>query len=243
MDHSGSRWRVRLDGEALDLALLERNLPGGDIVVGSDAQGAFLQALDFERYPTADEVPPVAEGLITRLNGIAALEGGYRPVRFAGRIERDESTWVYVSDAIRVVDVMITADGVVTRDDGTVQVTGQMSPVMFALRSSEDHPILGEIYRILGSRQRTRWVEFYKIYELLRQECGADQALASRTGVPRKRIQLLIKNSNHQSLTGDEARHAAMPGEPPSSQRITADEGRAIVGELVRGFTRSLRDI
>jgi ribosomal protein L20A (L18A) len=95
---------------------------------------------------------------------------------------------------------MITADGVVTRDDGTVQVTGQMSPVMFALRSSEDHPILGEIYRILGSRQRASWVEFYKVCELLRQECGGDQALASRTGVPRKRIQLLNKNSNHQSL-------------------------------------------
>jgi hypothetical protein len=87
-------------------------------------------------------------------------------VRFAGRIERDESTWVYVSDAIRVVDVMITADGVVTRDDGTMQVTGQMSPVMFALRSSEDHPILGGICRTLGSRQRASWVEFYKVYEL-----------------------------------------------------------------------------
>jgi hypothetical protein len=199
--------------------------------------------LNFERYSTADEVRPVAEGLITRLNGIAALEGGYRPVRFAGRIERDESTWVYVSDSIRVVDVAITADGAVTRDDGTVQVARQMSPMMSALQLSENHPILAEIYRILGSRQRASWVEFYKVYELLRQECGGDRALASRTDVAGKRIHALTKNCNHQSLTGDEARHAAMPGELPANQRITVDDGRAIVGELVAGLTRSLRDI
>jgi len=54
MDHSGSRWRVRLDGEAPDLAMLKRNLRDGEIVVGSDARSAFLQALDFERYSTAD---------------------------------------------------------------------------------------------------------------------------------------------------------------------------------------------
>ncbi len=58
----------------------------------------------------------MAEGLITRLNGTGALEGGYRPVRFAGRIERDESRWVYVSNSIRVVDVAITADGAVPGD-------------------------------------------------------------------------------------------------------------------------------
>ena len=62
MDHSGSRWRVRLDGEAPDLALLKRNLPDGDTVVGLDPRGAFLQTLDFERYSTADEVRPPLRG-------------------------------------------------------------------------------------------------------------------------------------------------------------------------------------
>lgn len=242
VNQSASRWRVRIEGEAPDLARLDRELAGGDVVVGLDSQGAFLQGQDFEHCSTADEVRPVAEALITRLNGIAALGSGYRPVRFAGRIERDEFVWVYVSDAIRAVDVVLTVGGVVTQADGTAQVTTGMSPMVEALRSSQAHPVLAEVYRVLGSHQQPRWVEFYKAYELLRRECGGDQALAAQTGVAEKRIELLTMNSNHQLLTGDEARHASMPGVPPSNRRITLDEGRAILSELIRGFTWSLGD-
>ena len=183
----------------------------------------------------------MADGLIVQLNGIAAVDGGYQPVRFAGRIEHDRSAWVYASDAAMGVDAAFAVDAVVTRADGSVGTAGaRRSPMMDALLAIHRHPVLAEAYRVLGSKQRPSWVEFYKVYELLRQECGGDPGLTSRTGVAKKRIELLTKNSNHQLLTGDEARHATMRGIPPPEHKITIDEGRAIVGELLRGFSRSV---
>jgi hypothetical protein len=47
---------------------------------------------------------PAAEALIVRLNGIFSLSGGYQSLSFAGRVAREDSAWVYVSDAARLVE-------------------------------------------------------------------------------------------------------------------------------------------
>jgi hypothetical protein len=123
-------WRVRLNGAAPDLDRLRRELATGDVVVRGDDQGTYLQATIFESFTDGDQVVPVAEALIVRLNGIFSLSGGYQQVSFSGRVERDESAWVYVSDAAGLVDVMLTADGVVTGADGVVKSSSGPSQSM-----------------------------------------------------------------------------------------------------------------
>jgi hypothetical protein len=233
-------WRVRLDGEPPDLAHLCRELATGNVVVREDDQGTYLQATDFESFTDGNTVLPAAQALIARLNGILSLSGGYRPVSFAGRVERDGSAWVYVSDTARAIDVMLTADGVVTGADGVVKFSSGPSQTMRQLEAAQDHPVAAEAYRMLGLKPLPSWIEFYKVYEVLRDACGgSDRDLSACTGVSQRRIGKLTATCNHQLLSGDEARHAAMKGLPSAKRKITKDEGRAIVNELIEGFIRA----
>ena len=95
------RWRIRLDGAPPDLDRLRRELATGDIVVREDDRGRTSRRRLLSRSPMA---VPAAEALIVRLNGIFSLSGGYQSLSFSGRVERDDSAWVYVSDAARLVE-------------------------------------------------------------------------------------------------------------------------------------------
>ena len=142
-----------------------------------------------------------------------------------------------MSDAARVVDVMLTADGVVTGADGAVESSSGPSQSVRQLQAADDDPAVAEAYRILGLQPSPSWTEYYKVYEVLREACGgSDSDLSKRTGVSQRRIEQLTATSNHQLLSGDEARHAAMKGAPSLRRKITKDEGRAIVNDLIRGF-------
>ena len=164
-------WRVRLNGAAPDLDCLRRELATGDVVVLEDDQGTYLQATIFESFTDGDQVVPAAEALIVRLNGIFSLSGGYQQVSFSGRVERNHSAWVYVSDAARLVDVVLIADGVVTGADGVVMSNSGPSQSMRQLQAAEDHPAVAEAYRILGLEPSPSWSEFYKVHE-----CSARRA-------------------------------------------------------------------
>lgn len=232
------RWRICLDGAPPDLDRLRRELATGDVVVRDDDRGTYLQATTFESFTDGDQVVPAAEALIIRLNGIFSLTGGYQPVSFSGRVERDDSAWVFVSDSALSVDVVLTADGVLTGADGVVRRSSPgPSHGMRQLKAADDHPAVAEAYRILGLKPSPSWNEFYKVYEVLREACGgSDSDLSERTGVSQRWIEKLTATSNHQLLSGDEARHAAMKGTPSSRRKITKDKGRAIVNDLIEGF-------
>jgi hypothetical protein len=151
------RWRIRLDGAPPDLDRLRRELATGDVVVREDDRGMYLQATTFESFTDGDQVVPAAEALIVRLNGIFSLSGGYQSASFSGRVERDDSAWVYVSDAARLVDVALTADGVVIGADGVVKSSPGPSHGMRQLQAADDHPAVAEAYRILGLKPSPSW--------------------------------------------------------------------------------------
>jgi hypothetical protein len=98
------RWRIRLDGAPPDLDRLRRELATGDVVVREDDRGTYLQGATFESFTDGEQVVPAADALIVRLSGIFSLSGGYQSPSFSGRVARDDSAWVYVSDAARLVE-------------------------------------------------------------------------------------------------------------------------------------------
>lgn len=219
------KWRVRLDGPPPALAHLRRELPTGDVVVQEDDQGTYLQTLNFEALTEATDVLSAAEALIVQLNGILSL-AGHKPVSFSGRVDRDDVTRVYLADAALAVDVMITAEGVVTGADGQVVSNAGPSQTMRQLRATTGHPVVAEAYRILGVAASPSWPEFYKVYEVLSRAIGGkDPDLAANTGVSEARVEQLKVTANHQL--------------PPAKYKITKDEGKAIVRELIEGFAKS----
>lgn len=234
-------WRVYLDGGEPDLAYLRRELRTSELSASSDDGGTYLHGNEIARCPTADDVRDLAESLIRKLNGMAGLAWpGFRPVTFAGRIMIEESAHIYVGDAARGVDLMgvvtVVADRFVTTADGVVRESGP-TPLMGRFLAVKSNPVLDEVYTILGSTPTPKWPEFYKVYELLREASGgSDYDLSKRTGVSQARLEKLTTSSNHPRLSGSDARHAVMKGEPSEKKKLSLDEGRAVVDELIQGF-------
>ena len=233
------RWRVRLAGAAPDLAHLRRELATGDVLAREDDEGTYLQAASLESFDDVFEVIEASQTLIEQLKGITSLTGS-QPVGFSGRVDRDESTWVFGYDAGLAVEVSLIVDGVVTGADGAVKSSSGPSVTTRRLQAAQASPVLAEVYRILALRSSPSWTELYKVYEVLREASGGkDRDLAAHTGVSEGRIGGLKANANHQLLSGDESRHATMKGTPSAEYKITTEEGKAIVKELIDGFAES----
>ncbi len=244
------QWRVYLDGEERDLTRLRHELDAGDLVVKNDDDpGTYLQMESFEPMVDADEVRRAALSVITILNGISALLSPHSmQISFAGRVVRAGLTDVYLEDSAVVSDttfvtaaghvtVTATAGGIVS--EGGVAHPPGPSATVARYQEIAQNPVLTQVYRILGSTSTPKWAEFYKIYEILCEAAGgSDKALAQRTGVSQSQLGRLTASSNHPGLSGDDARHAVMKGTPSVNRKLTLDEGRALIDELVRGFTR-----
>ena len=76
------------------------------------------------------------------------------------------------------------------------------------------------------------WVEIYKIIELLKRNVSHKWMDHRHPGIS-KRIKA---TADHQDLSGDQARHATMPGTPDPSLAISLMEAQAVVTAWVIGW-------
>ena len=246
-------WRVYLAGEKRDLVRLSEEIPEGHLIVALDneTEAFYLKAEAFEALTKADDVRQAAEPQIVILNGISSLLApNAGQIKFAGSISRVGIRQVYVEDTMTMVDAVERSSTVFVT--GAFSFTGSASGIApgavpqprttataMRLRQMVTHPVLAEVYRVLGSVAKPKWVEFYKVYELLRDAAGgSDKDLSQRTGVSQAQLHKLTMSANHPALSGSDARHAVMKGVPRADGSLTIDDGRAMIDELIRGFTR-----
>lgn len=233
-------WRVYVDGEEPDLGYLRRQLTVPELTALADENGTYLQGTLFDSCASADEVRQVVEPLITKLNGMAGVASpGYRPVAFAGRVKADGSAHLFVSGAARATSyITVTADGFVSTSDGAVVPSGP-TPMMVRFLATKSHPVLNEVYQVLGAKPSPNWQEFYKAVELLQEASGGTiYKLSVRTGVSQNCIKNLLATADHPDLSGPDSRHAVMKGTPSARRRLSLDQGRSVVDELIQGFSK-----
>ncbi|MCQ9179833.1 hypothetical protein KMT30_12520 [Streptomyces sp. IBSBF 2953] len=220
-----------LKGDPIDLEAIAYVFSEGDPCVSGDHEGFYVTSAAFDGLTSGPDFHAAASSLLLRINGVArALDGNFRPVRLVGSFA-DESGLTHV------VATPDTAEGRAYAMPPTVQ--GEAEPPRLAPRGpayfdlAESQPDVADAQAILGKPLASLgWVDLYKLYEIVRHNVGGEQALENKRWVDKKDLSSFRISANHQSLSGEDARHARMNTAPPSYS-IGLDEGRALISRIM----------
>jgi hypothetical protein len=226
-------WRGRLDGEPMDLITLAETFPDGDpevleldgahwlssnafVGVGDDAD-----RIDFEK----------AKALLQRMNGVTrVIDGSYNPVSLTGIFEDTQG-------GVLIAPVQAF---------GTLTIFGRSRLIMGCpvrgdrfLAQGEHDADLDDAFRILGRPLRLlTWGDLYKVYEIVTDALGGKRAGEKRIvdagWATMTQLGSFGLSANHPDISGDDARHARMPGAPPTSKAMSSDDAQRLVLHLTR---------
>jgi hypothetical protein len=126
---------------------------------------------------------------------------------------------------------------VVIHADGT-QTTPPRPAVEYA-QLADKHPDVKDALAILGKPGRPNWVDLYKVFEIVRDNVDStrlgkgdkEKKLVDTGWVTRPDLKTFGTSANHQLASGDDARHARMPGAP--KRVMSLEEGTQFIRDLV----------
>lgn len=224
-------WKAVLRGNDLDLQTLADIFREGDPGVTVEDDGTFvLQSTAFDGMEGAQEVQPAAAALLVLLNGAAkASDPSHRPVDLTGHFRSGETVHaVVLADTITVRSRL---GAVVVRADGDPHPPPPPRARAWAALASTDPPV-SDALRLLGSVELD-YVALYKLFEIVRDDSGGSTGIVGRKWAAREDISAFTGAANRPDVSGDDARHARMPGAPPK-RSFTIDESRSFVLTLVQ---------
>lgn len=224
-------WTAVLRGDNFDLQTLAEMFRDGDPLVTVEDDATFvLHSTAFDGMESAQEVQPAAAALLTQLNGAArASDASHRPVELAGHFRRGEAVHaVVLADTITVRS---RVGAVVVRADGDPQPPPPPRARTWAALASTD-PAVSDALRLLGSVELD-YVALYKLFEIVRDDSGRSTGIVGKGWAAREDISAFTGAANRPDVSGDDARHARMPGDPPK-RSFTIDESRSFVLTLVQ---------
>jgi hypothetical protein len=176
--------------------------------------------------------------MLRRVNGVArALDGDFRPVSLTGRFsdETGSRSHVVVADVIEVRDQALPVTAVL---GGVPQEPPRPGPEYQGL--SERNSDVADALNILGAPgAQLSWSDLYKIFEIVRDSVGGERLIVQNGWVSQTAISRFKHSANHPEVSGDQARHARMPGAPPN-QPMLLNQGRWWIGSLVQQWFDSL---
>ena len=227
-----------LDGDRHDLQHLATLLPSGDVQVGQDGDRFYLAGAELDNPPPSQQFHDVAEKLVTWINGLARCQNpAFLPVRLTGSYERDGGITVVAATAILAARAHISAAAVVTGPDGTPKPHASPRGLRYLAVAARNGDV-AEVLTILGTAREPRFVELYKVWEIVRH-AGGMRAAMQAAGISEHAMTRFKRTANHQAASGDHARHARLQEAPPPNP-MPISEARALIGKLVDAWIATL---
>jgi len=229
-------WLVYIRGDDYDLDVLRRGFASGDLVIDQDDNGTYVTGPVLADYDDRSDALAEVRRLLPALNGVARTAvPGFESVETTGQFKDSETGAMGVH-----VDVTFGST-VRLRAEGRVSVNGvpvaDTLPETFSkLWAASQTPSLEAAIAKFGSMTTLNWVDLYKIFELVRKAAGNQTKLSQKSGVTEPRISSFTWNANHPDLGGAGARHAVLPGEPTADDKISIEDGREIIRDLLNGM-------
>jgi hypothetical protein len=108
------------------------------------------------------------------------------------------------------------------------------------LKLAEQDAAVADVLRVLGQSGSLDWYDIYKVWEIVEHAVGGERQVVGRGWwVTKADIQRLKASANHPGISGDEARHARMPGTPGPNRTMTMSEADALVRRLAAEWIES----
>lgn len=230
--------KAELKGNEFDLDALVQLFPSGPIRVVRENGGHYLLADEIDNRPQGVQYYEVAPTILDMVNGLARVaDAAYQPVELSGYYFEGERRHVVVRAESVVVRVRARTPSVlVTNSDGVVQAPPPPpSPQRAAVAAT--HPDVSEALAIMSQAAALGWGELYKVFEIVRD--SVKPSTLDKSGLARAHdLKAFRASANRPDLSGADARHARMSGEPPK-HHMSLPEGRQFISDLVRNWIDS----
>ncbi len=203
-------WKIRIEGDAHDLNELQQSFSDGSVVIEHGKHDQYYLIADtFQECVNDEEVRKLASSLIDIVSGASRLAlGGNLPITQSETVKVNEdgtkSIFTYFHENILFRDSLHTS--VIYDDKGNV-VEG--------IKPADDVPTwvsmgmkdeaIAKVLRLFN--RPLKWVELYKIYEIIESDAGGLDTLVSNGWAKKTDIKLFKHTSNSPGAIGDEARH------------------------------------
>lgn len=112
---------------------------------------------------------------------------------------------------------------------GDAVMTSQPDPT--PIDRAAKYPAVGEVLELFGSPDGLTLSTLYKIYEVIRDDMGGGTGLIMSGLSEEKPMSAFTATANRPDVSGTDARHARMSGNPPRTA-MTVDEAR----DYIRGL-------
>jgi hypothetical protein len=232
-------WRAYIEGDENDLQDLVELFPDGDPSIGHEADsGYYISSASLEDDNGAVNHEMAAK-LLTTINGIARVQStAYRPVHLTGtyRSPDGKQSVVILVDSIEVRARMGTPT-ILT--DGVPQPAPESEGGRY-FKVAEADTDAADIFRIMAaSKRELDWIDIYKVWEIVEKTVGGKNQVAAKGWLTKSDIERLTASANHPEISGDNARHARMPGTPGQHRVMTLAEANTLIRELVSAWVES----
>lgn len=225
-----------MEGHQFDLEDLAQLLATGDVRVIRDAD--YLTAPDIDNPPDGTTYYEVAQSLLVHINGLGRVStADFRPVQLTGSYSTPTEQNVVITPAPFESRARMGAVGVVMGPDGQPKADPP-SPWPNRLALAATHPDVAEVLDMMGSPAPLGFVELYNVHEVIRDSIKPKK-IYELGWATKADDSAFTGSANRADVSGNEARHARNPGQPPTHTMSLA-EGRSYIGDLVTKWLDSL---
>jgi hypothetical protein len=231
--------KVWLEGHVFDLETLGDLFRSGDPLVAQDpSDGYYLESSSLQDSNGQIDVS-ATETLVKRINGVArTVDVDFRPVKLKGRYTApDGTTSVVVSADTAEARSKVRVTARVLSDGISVPEPPPKGPRYVNLAAQDVN--VADVLRVLGQPESLDWYDIYKVWEIVEQAVGELSQAVARGWATRADIDRLTASANHPGISGDEARHARMRGNPGPNRTMTMGEADALVRRLAANWIES----
>jgi hypothetical protein len=197
-----------------DLESLGVLFRGGDPLVAQDpSDGYYVESLALQDS-TGQLDHSAADALLKRINGVGrAADQGFRPVQLRGRYTAPDGT-THVVVGVDTAEGRSKLTAIATVSSGGVPVPEPPPKGPRYVKVAEQDPDVADVLRVLGQPGPLDWYDIYKAWEIVEHAVGGWRHLEAQGWATHADIERLTASANHPGISGDEARHARMPGTP-----------------------------
>lgn len=230
-----------LEGDDVDLRALTRLLAEGDVRVVQDPnEGAYyLTAPEIDNPTEPGRFDQGAEPLIRRINGVARVQdSGYRPVKLSRRYTDPDGQNVHFAAVRLEARASLTVTAAVVGPDGQPK-PNPPSPWPGRLAIAESNADLAEVLDIMGQPEPLGWDDLYKVHEIIWRSME-DTTPVKLGWTTSNRDSAFTNSANNPTISGAGARHARPPKGDQSKRKMTIDEGRNYISDLIAKWLDAL---
>jgi hypothetical protein len=106
----------------------------------------------------------------------------------------------------------------------------EMQKIRFWLEASRNDSNIAKIISLFNND--LDWVNLYRIYEVIRDDCGGEKDLRDLCGISNSQLTQFTRTANHPEVTGITARHGSLSSEPPTNPMLL-EEARQFIKAIM----------